>query len=176
MPKDKSNARRRRAKKHPKAPKRALSAYMIFGKAVRPEIIAQVGDVHVTEIMREIGRRWGAMSEEEKQPYELKAQEDKQRYAGEMSTYDGPMTVQTRRGKKDPNMPKRAMSAYMYFAEEIRPEVKRTFPDLPVTEVMKEIARRWQALSEEDRKPYDMKADEDKKRYDREKADYATRR
>mgnify|MGYP001998218450 CR=1 FL=1 len=55
---------------------------------------------------------------------------------------------------KDPTAPKRAPSAYILFSTETRPLVKQQMPELAAKEIMSELAKRWKALSDEDRKPY----------------------
>lgn len=78
----------------------------------------------------------------------------------------------TVRRKKDPNAPKRALSAYMFFANENRDIIKSENPDVTFGQVGKLLGERWKALSAEDREPYDAKAKADKRRYESEKELY----
>merc|ERR1712058_191726 len=77
-----------------------------------------------------------------------------------------------RRGKKDPNAPKRGLSAYMFFANEQRENVREENPGISFGQVGKVLGDRWKALSEKQREPYEKKAATDKKRYEDEKAKY----
>ncbi|CCH62882.1 hypothetical protein TBLA_0I02240 [Henningerozyma blattae CBS 6284] len=80
------------------------------------------------------------------------------------------------RRKKDPNAPKRALSAYMFFANETRDIVRSENPDVTFGQVGKILGERWKALSAEEKVPYETKAEADKKRYESEKELYnATR-
>ena len=54
--------------------------------------------------------------------------------------------------KKDPNAPKRGLSAYMFFCQEQRQALKQEKPDMKVTEITSELGKRWRALPEEDKK------------------------
>ncbi|KAL3075234.1 hypothetical protein niasHS_014963 [Heterodera schachtii] len=72
-------------KKDPNAPKRNQSAFFIWQIENRPQI-KKPGD-SVTETAARAGQMWKALSAEEKQPYEQKAKEDKERYEREMSEY-----------------------------------------------------------------------------------------
>jgi structure-specific recognition protein 1 len=54
--------------------------------------------------------------------------------------------------KKDPDAPKRNKSAYMFFCDDKRAEVKKEFPDLKMTEVSKKLAEKWKALSDSEKK------------------------
>lgn len=93
----------------------------------------------------------------------------------------------------DPNAPKRGLSAYMFFANEQRENVREENPGIsfgkslrPANRLHRSVAQltpssgqvgkilgeRWKALDEKARRPYDAKAAADKKRYEDEKAQY----
>jgi hypothetical protein len=74
--------------------------------------------------------------------------------------------------KKDPNAPKRGLSAYMFFANDQRDKVREDNPGIKFGEVGKLLGEKWKALSEKQRTPYEAKAATDKKRYEEEKAAY----
>lgn len=75
--------------------------------------------------------------------------------------------------KKDPNAPKRGLSAYMFFANEQRDKVREENPGIKFGEVGKLLGEKWKSLSEKQRAPYAAKAEVDKKRYEEQKAAYA---
>ncbi|KAI9050887.1 hypothetical protein LZ554_005003 [Drepanopeziza brunnea f. sp. 'monogermtubi'] len=74
--------------------------------------------------------------------------------------------------KKDPNAPKRGLSAYMFFANEQRENVREENPGITFGQVGKVLGERWKALNDKQRTPYEAKAAQDKKRYEDEKASY----
>jgi len=74
--------------------------------------------------------------------------------------------------KKDPNAPKRGLSAYMFFANDQRDNVREENPGISFGQVGKVLGDRWKALSDKDKIPYEKKAQADKKRYEDEKAKY----
>ncbi|KAG5783004.1 hypothetical protein H9Q73_003330 [Fusarium xylarioides] len=76
------------------------------------------------------------------------------------------------RGKKDPNAPKRGLSAYMFFANEQRENVREENPGISFGQVGKLLGEQWKALNEKQRAPYEAKAAADKKRYEDEKQAY----
>lgn len=78
----------------------------------------------------------------------------------------------TSRRKKDPNAPKRALSAYMFFANENRDIIKAENPDVSFGQVGKLLGEKWKALSPEEKEPYEAKAKADKRRYESEKELY----
>jgi hypothetical protein len=42
----------------------------------------------------------------------------------------------------------------MRFGADARPDIKKAHPDMPITEVAKEVGKKWQALSDKEKKPY----------------------
>merc|ERR1712196_473850 len=48
---------------------------------------------------------------------------------------------------KDPNKPKRAMVAFMYFSIEQRPVMQRQNPTLKIAEVSKMLGAQWRSMS-----------------------------
>lgn len=81
--------------------------------------------------------------------------------------------VKTQRKKKDPNAPKRSLSAYMFFANEQRDVVRSENPGIAFGAIGKILGEKWKALDGEGKKPYEAKAEADKKRYETEKTEYA---
>ena len=87
---------------------------------------------------------------------------------------EGTKRTRTRRTRKvkDPNAPKRALSAYMYFANENRDIVRSENPEISFGQMGKLLGERWKSLNEEDKLPYENKAKIDKERYYNEKEMY----
>lgn len=85
----------------------------------------------------------------------------------------GKADVGKKKKGKDPNAPKRGLSAYMFFANEQREKVREDNPGIKFGEVGKLLGEKWKALSDKQRAPYEAKAAADKKRYEEEKAAYA---
>ncbi len=53
----------------------------------------------------------------------------------------------------------------MIFVKETRPKIVQSNPNMGALEVMQEVGRAWQSLSEADRKYFKDKADNDKHSY-----------
>jgi hypothetical protein len=70
-----------------------------------------------------------------------------------------------KRKKKDPNAPKRNMSAYFLYSNAIRPSVRTENPDASFGQVAKIISAQYKALTEKELAIYKKKAEEDKERY-----------
>lgn len=75
--------------------------------------------------------------------------------------------------KKDPNKPKRARSAYIFFSMDKRDEVKEDNPDINNREIMSELGKRWSKIKgTTEAKKYVKQAAKDKKRYNAEMEEY----
>lgn len=74
--------------------------------------------------------------------------------------------------KKDPNAPKRGLSAYMFFANDQREKVREDNPGIKFGDVGKILGEKWKELTDKDKTPYEAKAKADKERYESEKARY----
>lgn len=76
--------------------------------------------------------------------------------------------------EKDPNLPKRAKSAYLFYSIEMWPKVvaENAGKNLSAPDVAKIIGEKWAKLSEKDKMHFNKMADDDKKRYDAEMANY----
>ncbi|KAI8449560.1 high mobility group box domain-containing protein [Phakopsora pachyrhizi] len=87
---------------------------------------------------------------------------------------DGNPVVKQRRTKKekDPNAPKRPLSAYMYFSQDWRERIKAENPEVSFGEIGRLLGQKWKSLSDEEKKPYEDMAGRDKKRHEAEKAEY----
>jgi hypothetical protein len=77
----------RRAKKDKSLPKGACSAYIIFCTQMRPVIKGENPNIINTDIMKETGNRWRAMTPQQRQPWEDLAAQDKARFDQEMAAH-----------------------------------------------------------------------------------------
>ena len=73
--------------KDAKAPKRAQTTYFVFTAAERASVKAAHPEMKVAEMAKELGRRWKALSAEEKAPFDAQAASAKKAYAAQLATY-----------------------------------------------------------------------------------------
>lgn len=69
------------------APKKPNSSYILFTTQNRPSVVASNADIKFAEVTIELGKRWKAMTEQDKKPYEELAEKDKARYAAELKAF-----------------------------------------------------------------------------------------
>ncbi|KAJ1873988.1 Non-histone chromosomal protein 6 [Coemansia sp. RSA 1722] len=82
------------------------------------------------------------------------------------------MVNNVRRAKKDPNAPKRSLSAYMFFSQANRKTVKDDNPEATFGNIGKILGDMWKGMSDKEKAPFFKQAEDDKKRYEAEKAAY----
>lgn len=169
MPADNDKKKRARRKKDPNAPKRAMSAFMFFSNDIRQQVKEDRPDLAFLQIASEIGRRWQALAEEGRKKYQEMANKDKARYEDEKKDYIPDPNLQLTgaggRKKKDPNAPKRSLSAYLFYCAEYREAVKNKNPEKKITEVASILADQWRNLPDAKRTKYHEQAEKDKARY-----------
>lgn len=78
----------------------------------------------------------------------MQAKDDKERYKTEMANYNPPAGSKVAKSaggkkvekkKKDPNAPKRGLSSFMFFSNELRPKLKEEQPDLSFGELVSNV-------------------------------------
>ncbi|KAM1009591.1 hypothetical protein FF1_045006 [Malus domestica] len=90
---DGSKKKKQKKKKDPNAPKRAMSGFMFFSNMERDNVKRENPGIAFTDVGRALGEKWKKMSAEEKEPYEAKARQDKERYKDEISGYKNPQPM-----------------------------------------------------------------------------------
>lgn len=185
MVKGKRGPGKKRRKKDPNAPKRGMSAFMIYANQVRNDVKDDNPGISFGELGKKLGELWRGLSDEEKRPFQDQALQEKGRYDQQKAAYESmkPMYAdddeeddrgRRKKKKKDPNAPKRGMSAFMIYANEVRNEVKNDNPGITFGELGKMLGELWRGLSEDEKRPYQLRAASDKARYENEKAAYET--
>lgn len=102
-----------------------------------------------------VSKAWKALSQDERDQWEERASQDKARYEVEKTMYTGPWKVPAKkRTAKDPNAPKRPMSAFLSFSHAKRSEVKDSNPTKSNAEISRVLAQMWKEAPEEDKKSH----------------------
>ena len=174
------------------APKRPKSGYMFFAEKKRPEIKDAQPELKMIEISKVIGERWKDSTPSTKEKYNNKSEKDKQRYKLEMESYERPTDEvlltqkinqkkkrgkpssgeKKKRSKKPEGAPTRGKSAYLFFCQANRPEVKEANPSFKATELMAELGRMWKELPDEEKVEFEEQAAEAKEKYLQEKTEW----
>mmetsp|Transcript_22639 Transcript_22639/g.31579 ORF Transcript_22639/g.31579 Transcript_22639/m.31579 type:complete len:87 (+) Transcript_22639:143-403(+) len=83
-----------------------------------------------------------------------------------------PKAESSARKKKDPNAPKRALAAYMFFAKENRSIIKEENADISFGDIGRMLGQRWADADADTKKKYQDMAAKDKVRYDKQMSEY----
>lgn len=152
-------------------PRGRMTAYAFFVQTCREEHKKKHPDEAVVfaEFSKKCAEKWKGMSAKEKKRFEDMATKDKSRYESEMANYT-PAKGEKRKRKKDPNAPKRSLSAFFFFNKEEREKVKKDFPNYTVGDIAKELGKRWEKC--QNKAKFEALAKADKARYEKEMAAY----
>jgi hypothetical protein len=112
------------------------------------------------------------LSAEERVKYEKMAAADKTRYETEMKGYVPPKDAtagasKTKKVKaiKDPNAPKKPLTSFMLFSNEIRSRIQKENPTMSFGELGKKVGELFRGLSASEKQKYEDMAKKDKERY-----------
>merc|ERR1712072_1525117 len=173
--------RKKRRKKDPNAPKRALTPYIFFLQKRRPELTAKHPNWKFTDIGKKLGSEWGSMTDSQKKSYVALAAKDAKRFASAMKSYtppppskrsEGDTKTRKKRRKKDPNAPKRALTAYVFFLQKRRPELTAKRPNWKFTDIGKKLGSEWGSMTDSQKKSFVALAAKDAKRFATEMESY----
>ena len=169
-----------------KAPKRNISAYLIYQNAMREEFRRDNPGLTFGQLAKYTSHMYKSLTKAEKKQWDDKAAKDRARYDAEMSNYVPPEGYDARgnlivsfkarrrgrRALRDPNAPKRARGSFVFFTKEHRPKVISDNPGISFIEMGNMLGEMWRKLSPEEKKKYEDLAAEDKIRFSREKEEY----
>ena len=173
----------RKKETDPNRPRRHVSAFLHFQNHVRDKIREEDPTVSFGQMSKRAAQLWEGITPEEKQKWEQQAAEDKARYEREIADYTPPFgfdkkgrNVQVKKAKRkkrrDPDAPKRAVSAYVFFGHSERPKIQEENPDIEFKDVGRKLGERWRNLAAEDKGKFEELAQKDKDRYAKEMAAY----
>jgi hypothetical protein len=160
--------RRGKPEKDPNAPKRNMSAYLLYQNAMLEQFKRENPGMTFGQLAKYTSHMYKNLTPEEKATWDARAAQDKARYDGEIAIYVPPPghdakgvmiedhrpRKKSKRGPKDPSAPKRASGAYVFFTNEMRPEVMKEFPGVKFVEMGRILGERWRALDPESKKRY----------------------
>lgn len=139
--------------KDPNAPKKPLSAYILFSMDEVKRVRIEDPQLTLPQVTKLVGERWRHLKD--KSHYETQAAADRQRYTTEMIFYTPKvpeMIVQPEPKKmkkentEDFEMPKIHRSAFhLYSMDEIK-KLSTAMPDISLVDAMDLVTQRWKYL------------------------------
>mmetsp|Transcript_43562 Transcript_43562/g.92618 ORF Transcript_43562/g.92618 Transcript_43562/m.92618 type:complete len:384 (-) Transcript_43562:268-1419(-) len=185
----------RRPPRDPAAPKRNMSAYLLYQNAMRDTFKQQNPGMTFGQLSKYTSAMYAEMPPAEKEAWNQRAEADKARYLHELANYVPPPgydvkgdaiathathTAPKRRGggasanktSRDPNAPKRNMSAYLLYQNCMREQFKAQNPGMTFGQLAKYTSHMYKCLSLEEKNRWEAHAAQDKARYEAEMTTY----
>jgi len=174
----------------PGAPKRNLSAYLLYQNAMREQFKAANPGMTFGQLSKYTSAMYAEMPPAEKQAWVARAEADKQRYLTQLASYvpppgydakgdamTGPFSAKAHKrpsshNVRDVNAPKRNMSAYLLYQNAMRDQFKRENPGMTFGQLAKYTSHMYKNLTPEEKATWDARAAQDKARYDAQMANY----
>lgn len=167
-----------------KPPKKILSAWQIFYSEFLEQCKQQNPKLNIPEVAKEAGLRWANMKPDEREAYNTKASDKKAEYGKLFDDWLATLSredyerenafrkAQRTAGKsrkadlKDPNKPKRPMSAYFFYQQHLKQLPNSTDVvfggETNATKQASIAGSRWRNLREDEKKEFHELATQDR--------------
>ena len=145
-------------KKDPNAPKRPMTAFLLFAATRRKEVKLADPTATVTSVAKALGEEWRQLGDVERMKFLQLAEKEKEKYDLVKAKYV--------KMKAAESGPKRPPTAFFLFAKERRSEIKERFPEARVTDVAKILGNEWKNLATSERQRFKDAQEELKKEYE----------
>merc|ERR1719204_2725551 len=147
---------------------------------VREDLVEKHPKYSVTDVAKKLGKMWKSVTDKEKEQYISQASALKAAYTKKMEKYKASSSykkhqkalaewkakAQKKPFKKDKNAPKRPLSAYMVYVNQVRDDVVADNPDMKATDVLQEIGGMWRDLDDAAKAKLEGKAKKLKSKYE----------
>lgn len=192
--------KRIRKRKDPAAPKKALTAYLVFINGMRDQVVKEHPEADLKDQVRLLAALWRQISPADKEACVAIASADRDRYALEKAKYeetlkqeaptslppvvspqDPTMAATLAEGvispngkkRKDHDAPKRPRTAYILFSMEFR---KTLDSNINFNDGTKLAAEAWKKATEEEKAPHVAAAEQEKGVYEKLSAEYSVKK
>merc|ERR1712080_398955 len=163
------------------APKRPLTGYFRFINTIRAEVEQETG-LNGIKVTPHLSARWNALDDSAKEKFNSAFKKDMVKWKKKNDAYKKTKNYKNfqaqkkaqKLGKKpkDKNQPKRPMSAYIFFSNEMRPKIQKSLGTKEFAPVAKEISEAWAKLDEGSKAKYQAKNEKAKAKYAKDLAKY----
>jgi len=152
------------------APKKPPPSFLKWSMYERVEVKKELGNISVTEMGKELGRRWAALTPEVKQVYKERYHQEKEMYNQARANYvpsEYELSLQkVKKSKRDPNSPKKPAPAFLKWSADEREEVKKQLGNLSPADMSKVLGKRWGMLAPEVKQFYQERYAVEKEEWD----------
>lgn len=185
----------RKPARDPAAPKRNMSAYLLYQNAMRDSFKQQNPGMTFGQLSKYTSAMYAEMPPAEKEAWNQRAEADKARFLHELANYIPPLgydakgdatnalshatpkrrgasSASTNKSTRDPNAPKRNMSAYLLYQNCMREQFKAHNPGMTFGQLAKYTSYMYKCLSQEEKQRWEAHSAQDKARYEAEMTTY----
>jgi len=149
------------------------SSWICFTTLERKKITQEQPGLTFAEIFKILKERWSSLCAAEKQVYVEMSNKDKDRYDLQMKSLTEEQkqlfkSIKKEKKKRRMEGPKAAISNFMYFVKMNREKIRQEEPTLTFKEIGQKLGVLWNAMTPDERAPYDELYRKDKERYQKE--------
>lgn len=172
--KSKKNTKPAKPVKDPNKPKQPLSSYMRFVNEKRSEIKEDNPGCGIGEVAKIAGKMWKALEDSEKKVYEKAYEKERKVYLAKMEDYVPPSGTKAPKSKapKDPNAPKKPLTAYFAWMNQNRSRIKEENPGSSLGEIAKIAGKEWKEVDDEQKSELEATYKEEMEEYREKMKDY----
>eukprot|EP00980_Cylindrotheca_fusiformis_P001792 scaffold406_cov57-Cylindrotheca_fusiformis.AAC.16 len=152
--------------------KRSFSTFLVYASQAVDEVKAQTDDDKFGVIAKELAAKFKSLKEESLKEVSQEALKNPLKFASVIDDFVFTEEPKRKKAKKDPNAPKRNMSAYFLYSIAARPKMKEDHPEASFGQIARLLSESFKQLSSKEKEKWDAKALEDKERYEKEMAEY----
>ena len=170
----------------PNAPKRNLSAYLLYQNAMRNTFKEQNPGMTFGQLAKYTSAMYSEMTPEEKEGWNQRAEADKNRFLLEMVSYTpapgydargdavvaAPSGSYRGRSSRDSNAPKRNLSAYLLYQNGMRDHFKIDNPGMTFGQLSKYTSHMYKSLTPQEKSEWDTRAEQDKAHFEEQMKTY----
>lgn len=139
--------------KDPNKPKAPITSYMRFVNEKRAEIKKDNPDAGIGDVAKIAGKMWKELSDDDKAVYENAYKKEREAYNKLMEDYEPPAGMKRSKPKaaKDPNAPKKPLTAYFMWMNANRDRIKKENPDAGLGEIAKIAGAEWKDVDADEK-------------------------
>ena len=145
-----------------------VSAYFLYQNANRDHFKSLNPQMSPGELSKYISQHYKSLEPQEKAEWTTQASQlNASRLSAQQSisrNHLKPSKKPPSKKRKDPDAPKRAVGAYVWFTMEERPKIQREFKGIKFAEIGKMLGARWRGLTPAEKKKYNLMASKDRDR------------
>lgn len=142
------NKKTKKREKDPNKPKRPESSFLLWSKNQRQKLKESNKNMESKEIMKELGRMWKSLSDEEKESFDAISNDKKQKYKEQVEEYNKNNNIV--KEKKVAKKEIKKTSPYDLFKKGKVEEIRKENPKIKIKDIEEDIKKEWKRIKSSD--------------------------